>query len=113
MPLISVATGVFPCFIPITGCEVMLTSTMIQAAGRPVSNFQGSQSLQVLFSPQQYLTCSPALPYFLPLRRETPSEVSRDVSLDNQTKILTYNINIVDLLPSLEGNGVLGLVSAP
>lgn len=91
----------------------MLTSTMIQAAGRPVSNFQGSQSLQLLFSPWQFLTCSQALPNFLPLRREAPSEVSRNVNLYNQTKILTYNINIVDLLPSLEGDGVLGLGSAP
>lgn len=51
MPLLSVATGGFLCFMQLQ-TEVMLTSPMIQPASRPGSNSQGSQSLQVLFFAQ-------------------------------------------------------------
>lgn len=53
MPLLSVATGGFLCFIQITDCEVTLTSPMIQPASRHGSNSQGNQSLQVPSSAQQ------------------------------------------------------------
>lgn len=114
MPLLSVATGVFLCFIQITDCEVMLSSPVIQPAsqqtwvqvpGKPIA--PGTVFCTAI------ITCNQALPYFLCVKRDIPSEVSWNVNFDDQTKILTSNISSVSLLLSLEDSGVFRLGSAP
>lgn len=78
MPLLSVATGGFLCFIPITDYEIMLTRAMIQPASQQAWVQLPGKPIPpgAVFFCTAIITCNQAPPYFLCMRKDVPSQVS-------------------------------------